>query len=96
MSRNKTTQTRGPYLAEFRVQRSQIICAAYERTTITPSDSAVTNMAPHFVLVTRGVAVDARELGDGEGHDRQRRMKSEGEDEWVARGEDIQLKETHS
>jgi len=66
----------GPsHLSRLRVRRIRIHSTILMSTAVTPSDSATTDMAPHFVLVTRVIPMDA-----GLGFGRQDKRHGEAKD----------------
>ena len=79
-------------LGRGRIKHTIIHCTSKVVTAITASDSAITDMTPHFMLVARGVA--ARVDGwDFEGHDAQIEEMVDVELGWEA--EDIRFGEVH-
>ena len=80
-------------LGRRRIQRTIVHCASKMITAIVTTDSAMTNMTPHFVLVARVVAAGVDDW-DFEGrHEVQ--MVEMVDDEFGREAEDIRFGEVH-
>jgi len=72
VSKKHISSTPPHYLWVRWIHNIHIRSTLNKRTTINTSDSAMTDMAPHFVLVTRGSAMESTRLDEVGWHEEQR------------------------